>query len=263
MTSDVLEGATRCVLARPGGRWPQLWPTACWSDGAGLWLAPWPLTVPPHQEDGRPSCAVYVPPVGPGLPGVVAGGVLRAYGLASPLRLALHGPTVSAALAALAARSPAQVLGEGPLRPRRWLRRAPLVLRLVPDDVREVDPPDPGPGVAPALPTAVPADVRRAVAGVRAVTAAFEQGGRLRVAPGVWSAGFALSFPPTLSPPPGAAVTLVPDAADRHARLGVAVHGRMGSDRTVEPVQLTVRRQARTHAVAVDAPVVGGVALPD
>lgn len=263
---DLLERASRCLVARRGQRWPLLEPAVFWSDGAGLWLQPTTRSPQPGVLASNTGCAAYVPPVGPGDAGLVVHGPLRAYSLRDPVGLALHGATISAAVTALAFRRPGGVLAaveDAPRKTVRWLRRGPVVARLALDALRSVDPPDEGPGVAPALPTAVAADVRRALAGLRTVTLAFEDEGRLHVTPAVWGAAYALQTPPTATPEPGTAVTVVLAGRRDRVEAGIALHGRVVADGVLLLQAGRAWRGSRCEDIDLTSPVPGGVSLPD
>ncbi|MFO8074789.1 MAG: pyridoxamine 5'-phosphate oxidase family protein [Egibacteraceae bacterium] len=189
---EVLEGARRCVLALPSRSGPLLSPMAFWFDGAALWLSTSEEAVKARRLAREPACAVYVPARDGG--GVAARGLARVHSLDDPVGLALHAPTVSAAMTALAVKELGAIghyLRDLPAVPRTWRPRRRVALRVALSDPVRLAAPTPGPGVAPGLPAVVPADVRRAVAGRRRVVAAAGQAD-VALAPAVWSAGFAL-----------------------------------------------------------------------
>lgn len=265
---DLLARASRCVLATAGERGPQVTPTSYWSDGQALWMTAAADTLPALAGARERDCVAYVPPVEGHEPGAVVHGRARVHSVHDPLGLLLRTATISAAMAALAARNAAALLGSvGELArtPVTWLFRDRLVVRLVVHRLTEVDLPDVGPGVAPALPTVVPADVRRALAGRRRIVLVWEDGPTVAVTPAVWGAGYVLRTPPTLHPTTGAPATAVVDVGDRHDRarpVGLALHGAIDADRFV------VRRATswygqETESADVARPVPGGVVLPD
>ena len=265
---DLLSRGSRCFLATAGDRGPQVTPMSYWSDGQALWMTAAAATIPALAEARERDCAAYVPPVEGHGPGAVVHGRARVHSVHDPFGLVLRTATISAAMAALAARNAAALLGSvGELAraPAQWLFRDRFVVRLVVHRLTEVDPPDIGPGVAPALPTVVPADVRRALAGRRRIVLVWEHGDTVAVTPAVWEAGYALRTPPTLQPTAGAAATAVVDVEDHHDRgrpVGLALHGAIEADRFV-PRRATSWYGRETDSADVARPVPGGVVLPD
>lgn len=264
---ELLERADRCLLAVDGRSGPRLSPMAFWSDGDGLWMLTSRSAVPPAVLRRAPGCVAYVPPLDDGEPGAVVRGRARVFGPGDPVGLALHAPTISAAMTALAARSPGSILDyvQDAVRvPPRWSPGNRVVLRLAVDGVAGIDPPPVGPGVAPPLPTVVPPDVRRAVAGIRAVVVAFGEGEGLQVSPTVWSAGYRLVTPPQVRVAEGVrAVVAVGLGSGPTAGTGAAVHGRVGPDQRMEPDEATWWRGMEVTTASVTAPTPGGIDLPD
>lgn len=262
---ELLDRASRCLLAVGAGSGPTLSPMAFWSDGAGLWMLTSRSAVGPASVRRAPDCVAYVPPLDPDAPGAVVAGRARVFGSSEPLGLVLHAPTISAAMTALTARSPGSMVGYV----QDAVRVAPrmssgnrVVLRLTVDRLHGIDEPPAGPGVAPALPTVVPLDVRRAVAGVRRVVVAFHDGQALRVAPAVWSAGYALAAQVRI--PEGARVAVaVGLAAGPTVEAGATVHGRVGPDQRLVPEKTTWWHGVEVATAPVTAPAPGGVELPD
>jgi hypothetical protein len=206
---DVLDLASRCVLAFTGRRGPVISPLAFWSDGAALWASTPAVSVKARALRARPECAVYIPPFGGATEGAVIAGRARVYGLHDPLGLALHGAVVTTAMAALAARNTGTILGyvqDAAAVPTRFRPQHRVAVRIAIEDLRTVRPPEPAGGVAPALPTQIAPGVRRALSGRRAVTLAVEHpGGSLSIHPVTWDAGFAISAQPGEHLPHGAA----------------------------------------------------------
>lgn len=265
---DVLARASRCQLGA-GGERPDVTPMVFWSDGAALWMTAPAATVRAAGLHDDPRCVAYVPPVDEAGHGVVVHGAARVYGTQDPLGVVLHTPTISTAMAALAARNAGALLGymqDAALLPRRWLPRNRVVLRLVVESATAVEPPAVPTGVAPALPTVVPADVRRALAGVRRLALVYADGARLQATPAVWSAGYVLRTPPALRPPPGARVAAAVDT-DRSPRptraVGLTVHGRIAEGGRLEPERVTSWHGFDSETAAVPRPAPGGVVLPD
>lgn len=274
---EALVEGSRCVLAAFGERGPVVSPMAFWFDGAALWMSTPADSVKVRALRRRPDCAVYVPPAEDqdGAPGAVATGTARIFSLADPRGLAFHGAVVSAAMAALAARNAGSVLGyvrNATRIPARFLPQQRVALRVTLSRLRGARPPEVGRGIAPALPTAVPADVRRLLAGRRRVVVAAQEADRLVVAPAVWGAGFALVTPPTLPLPvgvPGAVVVDVDDDGPTDV-AGLALRGLLEAGRLV-PERVTWWRGFEVETVPVTgaAPApgagrrVGSVVLPE
>jgi hypothetical protein len=192
----VLTAARWCVLAWEEVGAPAAAPSLCWSDGAGLWLA-----VPAGAADaaaGKPWAA-WIPPLEDGGPGVAVAGSGRLFGAGDPVGLLLHGAPLSTAAVLLATRNRAMALQL----PRTRLGRL-TIHRL-----RGELPPPPGPGMGPALPAAVPAGLRRLLAGTRSVlvvTGTGDRGEGVALTPATWSAGFHLD---TAEPVPSGTATVV------------------------------------------------------
>lgn len=263
---EELEQSSSCVLACRGRSGPLLVPMACWYDGERLWMTTAASSVKARVLARDPDCALVAPATDGG-DRVVAHGRVRVYGPADPVGLAVHAPVVAAAMSALAARSsprgPAGYVRDAPLVPVEWALGRRVALRVAVDSAHRVTVPPLGAGVAPALPPAVPPDVRRAAAGRRRVTVGWERpGGRLGLAPGVWGAGFSLT---TLEPlPPGVPVTAVLDADHRDGSppvCGLAVRG-IAADGGLRPERVTWWQGFRARTATV-RPVTGGVELPD
>jgi hypothetical protein len=197
-----LDRASHCLVACAAQPWPVLVPLACWFDGVGLWMTAASASPLVNALRGDPRCLVSIPGVGEAS-GVVADGVARVYGTFDPVGLALHSPMVIAALGALTLRNAGAVAGylqDLPLVPTGRLPRGRVAIRVVLSATRAAPAPAaPRSGVAPALPTVIPPDVRRGVSGRRLVELAtqHDSGERstLTLGPAVWSGGFALAAP--------------------------------------------------------------------
>lgn len=235
--TEVFDRATRCVLGFAGRRGPLIAPMAFWFDGASLWMSTPAASVKAKALRRRPQCAVHVPPPGGGGAGVVASGHARVFGLHDPLGLTVHGPVVSAAMAALAARNTGTILGyvqDARQVPVRFRPRNRVVVRIALDEIRTVAAPPPASGIAPALPPVISPSVRRALAGYRAVSLAVSRPrGGIGVGPAVWGAGFSLQLPtgePDVSGP--AAVYLGTDPGQRPtAVVGLSLVGEIRDGR--------------------------------
>jgi hypothetical protein len=226
------------VLAFSGKRGPVLAPMAFWADGSSLWMSTPAASVKAAVLRRRPQCSIYVPaPDGIG-PGLVLAGRVRIYGLHDPLGLAVHGAVLSTAMTALAARNAGTILGyvqDARQVPQRFRPRNRVGVRFTIDDMRMVDAPEPGPGVAPALPTVVSPGVRRALAGRRQVVLGTgAPSGTVAITPAVWGSGYALELPPgDFLPEHGAAaVYLGDDPQGRPTRVaGMLLSGELADGR--------------------------------
>lgn len=221
---EVLERASRCVLAVAGGNAPLLSPMAFWADGAALWLSTPAASVKAEVLQTRPSCSVYVADPDQPDAGMVVTGRARVYGLHDPIALAVHGPVVSAAMAALAGRNTGSLLGylqEAPNVPRRFRPHNRVAVRIRIDEVAPTSRPAAGHGIAPALPVEVPPQIRRLLAGQRAVVAATqESGGDVVVGPAVWGEGYRLQLAEGRAPASGARCALHVGAKQRNRPTG-------------------------------------------
>ena len=264
---EVLRGAERCLLVTGGSEGPGLTPGVFWSDGHALWLLSTEQKAERDVLRAEPECGVYVPPHQPGGSAVLVDGRARVYTADEPLALALHGPVISTALAALAATRAGTMLGS-----RRGLSPLPMVgglatrvvTRVAVERTTLVDPPTVTSGVAPPLPTVVPADVRRTLAGRRAVVAAV-QDDRLRFGPGIWSTGYAFETVPDVLGPSRrrAALCVDSDETDRLAGpVTLTLQGQAAEGR-LEPLRATWWRGGVTGRAEVTPEAPGGVELPD
>lgn len=269
----VVAAGTRCWLALSGARGPLLTPMAYWSDGDAVWLYTPRRSVKARVLAREPSCAVYVP--GPDGGGALLRGRARIHSPTSPRSVVFHGATAATAMAVLAARNVGNVVGyvqDGPRIPAPFLPPGRVVVRIGVDKAEMIGPPRAEPGIAPPLPTAVPADVRRALAGRRDVVVACGPVGAVAVVPAVWgpdAAGFALSLPVgrALASGARAAAALDVDPGGRPSAVtglsvsGVFVDGRLRADRATwwrgfgaESVDLPPSRAGRPF---------GAITIPD
>jgi hypothetical protein len=153
---------------------------------------------------------------------------------------------------------------DAPQIPRRWAPPNRVVVRLAAEEIGQITLPEPGHGIAPALPILVPAEVRRALAGQRGIVLAFDDG-RLDVVPAVWGQGYRLTLPPGWSPADGVAAAAVVDT-DPPRRptqvLGLALRG-IVADGTLRPERATWWHGFELATVDVPAPTGPGITLPD
>lgn len=264
---EVLRRAGRCLLVTRGSQGPDLVPTAFWFDGEALWFLVVADSTQRSALRAEPDCGAYVPPFEPAGAAALVHGRARAYAVDDPVALVLHGPVISTALAALAVKQTSAALGarrQRPGLPTPADLAGRVVLRLPIGDAALVDLPEVGPGLAPALPTVVPADVRRALAGRRSVVVAV-QGDALRFGPGVWSPDYALGTVPdslarTRAP---AAICVDADETERLAGpVSLTLHGRLDDGRLVPTRAVWWRGRARKSAeIPTEAP--GSIELPD
>jgi hypothetical protein len=221
----LLDDATRLVLAWPGRTVPLTAPMAFWWDGRHVWMSTPGDSAKARALRRDPRCALHVgAPDGadPGSPDAGRGEVLvgdaRVYHLGDPVGLAVHGGVLAAAQTALMVKQTPSMLGyvvDAGRIPARFLPTNRVLVRVTVRDRQPVRSPDPGPGIAPALPTEVPPEVRRLLAGRRRVVLALaddEAGGAgVRLLPATWGAGFALQLPEGEAPADGTPATAVLD----------------------------------------------------
>jgi hypothetical protein len=134
------------------------------------------------------------------------------------------------------------------------------------DRVRTLPRLEPAPGVAPALPTVVSPEIRRAVAGRRHVSVATEDpGGDVVVGPAVWGAGFALQFPPGDAPaqPARAAVQVGADPQGAPGDVaGLTLYGTLADGR-LSPERATWWEGFRLQSADIPPPSRSAVVLPE
>jgi hypothetical protein len=266
--AGTVDAARWCTLLLRTTRGPAAAPMACWSDGSALWLATPADSVAVGVLRRDPDCqAVVGQEAGAG---VVLRGTARVYGGHDPLGLLLHSPVVSTAMAALAASHPDSVLdyiAQAARVPARRLPRNQVAIRLAVHQSLVVDDLVVDSGLAPALPSVVPADVRRALTGVRHIVLASDCPGRnghggLDAEPAVWGAGFAVSLAPRRRLEAGTRVlaTTTAEAGGRFA--GIAVCGRLGAGCVVRTERVTWWRGASAETVDLP-PATSSITLPD
>lgn len=239
---------------------------AFWFDGAELWL-----TTAASAEKVRvlrrdPSCVAWVPPADDG-PGAVVRGEARVFSIRDPVGLALHGPVIGAAMTAMAARNVDTILGYAQdVRhiPPRWAPQNRVVLRVRVEEVVGVLRPEPPAGATPPLPTVVPTEVRRALAG-ESKLAVVTDDGHLTITPAVWQQGFRLTAPADRPLPTGPAAVVVD--SDPRARptgvVGLVLCGRLDTAGVLHPTRATWWRGFELATVDVPDDPAPGVTLPD
>lgn len=264
-TQAVLERGARCLLACAGAAGPLVVPSAYWYDGEALWTvaAAGAPEVPALERDG--ACAVHVRA---GLDAVIARGRARLLSLHDPLGMLLRAPAITGAMAALALRDPSATLGsamDAVLHPSRLVPQNARVLHIRLSEATAVPDGEAPPGVAPALPAAVPADVRRALAGGRRVVVARTGAAGVDLLPGWWDQHFGLVRSPDREPVRGGAQVAV--AVDIEAGpttrdgVGLVLHGSLDGA-TLRPERATFWRGARIETVELPAAPTA-IELPD
>lgn len=278
----LLTTGSRGVLAVRGAEGPVAFPVPFWFDGTHLWAVVSASRLrlrPGHHE---PECAVYVPPsdtTGPDAtsgdqgdphepPGLLASGHGRVFGLSEPVGALIHAPTISAALTALAARQLDRVAGyaqEATRLPPAWFREERVVLRLTVEESETLAHPREEAGLTPRLPPAVPAEVRRRLAGRREVVVAVDEEG-LAASPGLWGPGFALRAvrEATLRPGRRAAVVVEAEPGTGPERAtGLTLSGRLDDGARLQPDQAVWWHGLEWGHAEVAGPPEGGIELPD
>lgn len=216
-----LEQATRGLLmAWDDTGVAQVTASAVWWDGDGLWLMVTQTADSPEAPRNGESAVVLLPATS-GRGPVALRGTLRVYGFHDPMALVLHWPAVIAATSALALRG-----APGPWRTRaRGLSPRQLALRVVAESI-EVSARIEAATMTPALPVEVPAEVRRALAGVRQVT--MFGPGVAAISNVTWGPGLALD---------GAGVRPGPAAviADDGETAGIVLQGHVDAQGVLRP----------------------------
>lgn len=269
-SDTLLAQATRCLIAYRVTDGPAMTPMACWSDGGGLWMTTsrHAAKVAALRRDAR--CAVWIEPDDPAEPGVAIDGTARIHDLSDPVGLALHAPTISAALAALAVTHRSALAGyvrDLPRLPGRWMPQSRVLIRVRVERARSRLAPQRRTGVGPLLPSELPAGVRRAVTGTRLVTLAMQRGDALTVQPAVWNAGFALDVGVGAVPDDRTPACVVVDAHD-HARpsgkVGMLLRGHVGPGLVFHPRRAVWWEGFSSDAGPVRPPTTAsGITLPD
>lgn len=208
----LLDDAKRMVLAWNGATGPVTAPMAFWSDGRHLWCTTAASAGKVAALERDPQCVAWVAEEeGPGL---VVRGRARIFRPTDVVAMATHGAVLAAAQAALAVKQLPSVAGylvDAAKIPARWAPARRVTLRITVEEQTRVVPPSLGPGIAPALPTLVPPEIRRLLSGARRVVVGVGVDGWLGALPAVWQPGYALQLPADAAIPDGAAVSLVVD----------------------------------------------------
>jgi hypothetical protein len=168
-----------------------------------------------------------------------------------PLGLLTHFPVIALALAGLAIHHSREIV-------RPWLPlRLPLAVRLALRDLRAAEPPPSSPGIAPALPEVVPADIRRSLSGLRDVVVAGRSAAGLNLEHARWSAGYVLAG--DLPALPGHSIAVAVEASG----AGVALSGELDARGALQPAQVSWWSSTCSGSAPVSPPPRGAVTLPD
>lgn len=276
-TDTLLANVDRCMLAYRVSDGPAITPVACWSDGGGLWLTTSRQASKVAALRRDPRCVLWIaPPSGSGEvghgtgAGVVVDGTARVFDRSDPVGLALHAPTISAALAGLALTHRSAVAGyvrDLPRLPSAWLPQSRVLIRVRIDRARSRMAPRQVTGVGPVLPTELPSAVRRALTGIRHVTLATQRGDALAVQPAVWGAGFQLDVGATVVPDADtpACVAVDHDPGDRpSSQIGLLLRGTIDGGFRFHPVRATWWQGFSSGSAMLRAPATtSGIVLPD
>jgi hypothetical protein len=198
VTERLLDDAKRLVLAWPGRTVPILTPMAFWWDGQHVWFSTSgdSLKARSLRRDG--ACAMYVPPLDEDGTGIVLRGTARVFHPGDPVGLAIHSGLLATAQAALMVKNATSMMGylvDAARVPSRFQPHNRVLVRVTVDERSEVEQPPVGPGIAPALPTEVPPELRRTLSGRRRIVLATQVDGGVGLLPAVWGAGYSLTLP--------------------------------------------------------------------
>lgn len=214
MDDRLLDDAKRLVLAWPGRTLPVLTPMAFWWDGQHVWFSTSGSSLKARALRREGACAMYVPPPEGSSEGALLRGSARVFHARDPVGLAVHGGLLAAAQGALMVKNASSMAGyvvDAPKVPLRFQPQQRVLVRVRVEERSTVVQPDIGPGIAPALPTEVPPEVRRTLSGRRRVVVGTLVDGGIGLLPAVWGAGFALRLPEGAALDEGTPVTAVLD----------------------------------------------------
>jgi hypothetical protein len=213
-----------------------------------MWL------VPPAQADA----------------GVAIEGSARIFDLADPVGLLLHAPAISAALAALALTHRSAIAAyvrQVPRVPAAWMPQDRVLIRIRIDRARSRLTPQNVTGVGPALPTDVPAGVRRALTGERHVTVALQDAGTLVMQPAVWGRGFQLDMGASVLPDADVPASILVGQhldAGPARRVALLLRGTIGDGARFRPARATWWEGFTSGSAALrDLATTPGIVLPD
>lgn len=269
MPAELLRSATRLVIAVPGRDGPVATPMAFWFDGASLWMTTSASSAKARLLARSRRCALWVPPREAGRRGVAVEGPARVFSAADPVGLLTHWATISAAVTALLVKQSSTLGGyvrDLPQMPLRWLPPGRVVVRVRAERLRAMLPPEPGPGIAPALPGVVPSDIRRILSGRRDVAVAAQLDGVVALRPAAWGAGFALDLGDEPAWSPGTPVTAVldDDPLQRPSDVvGIALHGHLDARGAIRPQRVSWWHGYESQRAEVPSRAAGAVVLPE
>ena len=262
---DALASARHVVLVAAGDG-PLAAPLACWWDGRSLWAeaaAAEPVVAALRRNH---RCAAWVAASAGGR-SVAVGGRAKVFSMDDPLALALHGVPLTVAVTALRL-----ARYGGPLRAtlglvrnvetllpgnRAVLRLEPLLLRGEPVELPA--------GVAPPLPPAVPAGLRRVLGRRRTgLLALIDEDGTLHSGPVAWSAGWRLHPAPDVATVPGSPALISWEGELEGRLVGLALHGRLTDGPALAPTLVRWWDGEEVGEAQVDAnPATSPIVLPD
>lgn len=265
---DDLLDAARCLLVLRGGEGPLVAPMACWWDGAGLWMTTERQSPKARALERDDACVVYLPGAGGGgRPALVATVRARTFSISDPLALLLRSPLITGAMSALAVRNMGGLVGsarEVVLAPARLAPHNRVVVRVAVERTQRLAFAPAPPGIAPALPTVVPADVRRALSGVRHVALATVDHQGPVVTPAVLTEGFVITAAGGAPLREQERVAVILDADDQDGpvgSVGLVLQGFLAAGGALKPERATWWRGFATQTE--DVPARSTIELPD
>ncbi|HUH06405.1 MAG TPA: hypothetical protein VML96_01230, partial [Egibacteraceae bacterium] len=203
-----------------------------------------------------------------------AEGMARLYEAGDAVTAAVHGPSIAAALAALAVKHAPELIARARsalLDPPAGFGPLPVVIRVGLERNAFEAPPDAAPGLAPALPIMIPPAVRRALSGQRRVAVATQQAGHLRIGPALWSDDFRLALPTWRQLAAGEPAAVIAQsahsedgaAADWATTAALALEGPIGERGELRPARGTWWLGSRHGDIDLSAASDDGVTIPD
>jgi hypothetical protein len=208
----LLDDAKRLVLAWPGRKVPLMTPMAFWWDGQHMWFSTAGESVKARALRRDGTCAMYVGPQEDGGLGMLLRGEARVFHAGDPLGLTMHAGFLATAQAALMVKNAPSMMGyvvDAAKIPSGFLPARRVLVRVTVTSTQAVQPPEVGKGIAPALPTEVPPEIRRKLSGQRRIVMATQIDGGIGLMPAVWGAGFGLTLPQGMAVVDGATATAV------------------------------------------------------
>ncbi|WP_370326430.1 pyridoxamine 5'-phosphate oxidase family protein [Euzebya sp.] len=267
----LLDDAKRLLLAWPGRTVPLMTPMAFWWDGQHVWFTTSGSSLKARRlmEDG--TCAMYVP-APEGEDGRLLRGHARVFHLGDPLGLTVHAGFLATAQTALMLKNAQSILGyvvDAPKVPTRFRPANRVLIRVTVTSDEHVTPPPVARGIAPALPTAVPPEIRRVLSGMRRVAVATQVDGGIGLVPAVWGAGFSLELPEGAGVGDGTVATVVVDCDPgfRPTQVsGVSMSGTIATGGTaprLEPTKVRWWEGFEVHSAEISGRPTDTVVIPD